>query len=541
RRDKATMTMASHITTQASEDGPVIMERKTKGERTLQYRLTVLQQPERARACGSGSKSAADRRHVDPPPVVELRIFELGPNANDSKDITFHYNANFFLFATLELARPMAHGRVQTPAATATPVLTGMPVSGMAYLDRPAEAGYFLFPDLSVRHEGRYKLSFNLYEETKEEKYFDEESSESKHSPVGASFDWRMEVKSQAFNVYSAKKFPGLTESTALSRTVADQGCRVRIRRDVRMRRRDGKPSGGDFKKEDDYSHRPSARTPERQQPHDYRQRSSSAASDHSRAPYPSESQRRPSATESYPTGPSAPPPPGYSQGGQHLGFGNTTPRLPQQYPGAQAPPASPTTAYPSSHSSPYQGPQNPHNYGSRPSSQSFGSATGAYDDRRASNGFVPPSPQYAEKREDGRVMSHGYPVAPIRTEQETKASHTLPSISHLLNHTGQEGPAPEARKSSVPAYNPPPRAEPDIIAVDLNPNEEPELSIPTGSKRRYQDSSYEEPLRNGKRPADADAHVSRRSNRVEYPDLLNMKRASGIVQQLRDGPYYYA
>lgn len=532
--------MAS-VTTQASEDGPVIMERKTKGGRTLQYRLTVLQQPERARACGSGSKSAADRRPVDPPPVVELRIFELGPNPNDSKDITFHYNANFFLFATLELARPMAHGRVQTPAATATPVLTGMPVSGMAYLDRPAEAGYFLFPDLSVRHEGRYKLSFNLYEETKEEKYFDEESSESKHSPVGACFEWRMEVKSLAFNVYSAKKFPGLSESTALSRTVADQGCRVRIRRDVRMRRRDGKPSGGDFKKEEDYSHRPTARTPERQQPPDYRQRSSSAASEHSRAPFPPEPQRRPSVAESYAAGPPAPPPPGYVQGGQHLGFGNTTPRLPQQFPGAQPPPASPTTAYPSSHPSPYQAPQN--HYGNRPSSQSFGSAA-SYDDRRASNGFVPPSPQYPEKREDDRRMSHGFPVPPpIRSEQDSKSSMMLPSISHLLNPREPEAPALEAHKAPVPPqgqaaiYMPPTPSETDIIAVDSDLDTKPEPTIPTGSKRRH-DSSYDEPLRNGKRPSDIEAR-SLHLTQVVYSDLLNMKRANGSVTSHKDGPYF--
>lgn len=51
----------------------------------------------------------------------------------------------------------------------------------------------------------------------------------------------RLEVKSKPFIVFSAKKFPGLTESTTLSRIVAEQGCRVRIRRDVRMRRRDTK------------------------------------------------------------------------------------------------------------------------------------------------------------------------------------------------------------------------------------------------------------------------------------------------------------
>lgn len=187
---------------------------------------------------------------------MELRIFE-----GDAKtDITFSYNANFFLFATLETARPICHGRVQ-PSPQQIPVLTGMPVSGMAYLDRPSEAGYFIFPDLSVRHEGRYKLSFNLYEETKDEKDTDAEQSienQSKPSLIGAtpngSFDWRLEVKSAAFTVYSAKKFPGLAESTVLSRTVAEQGCRVRIRRDVRMRRREGK-TAGDFEEfEEDYS-----------------------------------------------------------------------------------------------------------------------------------------------------------------------------------------------------------------------------------------------------------------------------------------------
>lgn len=205
--------------------------------------MRVMQQPERARACGSGAKSSADRRPVDPPPVVELRIFSgEGP---DREDITFAYEANFFLFATLEAARPIARGRLPQTIASPIPVLTGMPVSGMAYLDRPAEAGYFIFPDLSVRHEGRYQLSFSLYEETKNDVDKDPDSMERKQQHFGgpgaadSSFDWRLEIKSDPFLVYSAKKFPGLAESTVLSRTISEQGCRVRIRRDVRMRRRD--------------------------------------------------------------------------------------------------------------------------------------------------------------------------------------------------------------------------------------------------------------------------------------------------------------
>jgi hypothetical protein len=117
----------------------------------------------------------------------------------------------------------------------------------MAYLDRPSPAGYFIFPDLSVRHEGKYRLSFALYEELKDPKDMDPEDRNSMgahpHAGVDAHVSHRLEVKSSPFVVFSAKKFPGLSESTALSRMVAEQGCRVRIRRDVRMRRRENKSS----------------------------------------------------------------------------------------------------------------------------------------------------------------------------------------------------------------------------------------------------------------------------------------------------------
>ena len=139
----------------------------------------------------------------------------------------------------------------------------------MAYLDRPSEAGYFIFPDLSVRHEGKYRLSFNLYEETKkpDEDADKDLAADSKPSVLAgqhdpeASFDWRMELKSDAFDVFSAKKFPGLAESTPLSRTVAEQGCRVRIRRDVRMRRRGDGKGNGDFDEEEVYERQSRAPT----------------------------------------------------------------------------------------------------------------------------------------------------------------------------------------------------------------------------------------------------------------------------------------
>ncbi|PNS21437.1 hypothetical protein CAC42_1216 [Sphaceloma murrayae] len=268
-------------------------ERITKDGRKITYKLQVIQQPERARACGSGAKSSADRRPVDPPPIVELKIFE-GEHAEN--DITFQMNANYFLFATLEQARHLAHGRVPHDPSRLT-VLTGTPVAGLVYLDRPTAAGYFLFPDLSVRHEGKYRLSFNLYEELKEQRDEDKISDEDKEAPgIGpAHVTHRLEVKSQPFMVFSAKKFPGLATSTDLSRLVAEQGCRVRIRRDVRMRKRDknGKeiydedPMGGEM-----YT-APNGE-PMR------RQRSSSAASLQSLAPSPGRRASEQDATHAY-------------------------------------------------------------------------------------------------------------------------------------------------------------------------------------------------------------------------------------------------
>lgn len=266
-----------------------------------------------------------------------MRIFEgEGPNP---VDVTFTYNANFFLFTTLEIARPIAHGRMQPPMPQ-VPVLTGMPVSGMAYLDRPSYAGYFIFPDLSVRHEGRYRLSFNLYEETKDAADADAESANEQQvkSPVpsvpspDSSFDWRIEIKSAEFTVYSAKKFPGLAESTGLSKLVAEQGCRVRIRRDVRMRRRDGKHNPEyEGSMEDEYAR--AGRAPSVQE---YRERSRSLSNESAeRMAYPGVDRR---TSGEYPR----PYPSSASRPQSYLTFGGSAGNQYQAPPPRFAPPAPP-------------------------------------------------------------------------------------------------------------------------------------------------------------------------------------------------------
>ncbi|KAH8714367.1 velvet factor-domain-containing protein [Ilyonectria robusta] len=516
------MATPSAIPTNALRDTVARVHRVTRGNRSLWYQMTVLQQPERARACGSGMKANSDRRPVDPPPVVELRIIE-GPSVEEGKDITFDYNANFFLYASLEHARPLAHGRVQTPATNNPPILTGVPASGMAYLDRPTEAGYFIFPDLSVRHEGRYRLTFSLFETTKEEKDFDLEPTDGDLPP---GVDWRMEIKTLPFSVFSAKKFPGLMESTQLSKTVADQGCRVRIRRDVRMRKRDGKSGGGYDRREEEFSRRRTS-TPVAEDPHSLRARSLSNSSEQ-RVTYP-EPQRRPSVVEPYPP---PPPPPSYepsSAGSRHLSFGDSAgPQYPapRQYapqPSTPLPPVSASGHYTPTSQSPYPKPEPPSTYGypsrSLPPACPSPAASMKQDvyDRRPSNAYVPPSPSvYSTDGHSRRDSQPSYPPTPV-------TAHPTRSLGHKL---------PPLKISSLISPLPP-------IEAQTDPFPEPPL-ISVGGKRKHESVFTQNTmsLHNGQRQLDPHYGNYRRGVTPE-PDQGLYSRADGKIGVVTFNQYH--
>ena len=370
------------------------IRRETKDGRTLFYKMTVIQQPDQARACGSGMKANSDRRPVDPPPVVELRILE-GPTIEQAKDITFDYNAHFFLFASLETSRQIAQPR-NTPASN-PPILTGVPASAMAYLDRPHEAGYFIFPDLSVRHEGYYHLSFSLFETTKDKKDLDISDT-----VLEAGVDYRMEVKTKAFCVYSAKKFPGLKQSTNLSIAVAEQGCRVRIRRDVRMRKRD-------LKTQDE---RPRHRTvTPANEDHYMRNRSASNSSEH-RVPYSTHSSRRPSVGAQPHVVP-PPPLPAFDSAApapeSHLAFGDRTMHnyaAPRSYGTVPQSPTGPYGARAHVRTDSYHSVAPPCPSPIRP-----GRVESA--DRRYSNSYIPVSPS-ADSVSDAHSRRDSYAGAPL-------------------------------------------------------------------------------------------------------------------------------
>ncbi|RKP34967.1 velvet factor-domain-containing protein [Dimargaris cristalligena] len=76
---------------------------------------------------------------------------------------------------------------------------------------------FFIFPDLAVRTEGQFTLRF----------IFTSLLSGSNSRDTSAD----CHVFSESFEVYSAKKFPGMTDSTDLSRCFADQGIKIPIRK----------------------------------------------------------------------------------------------------------------------------------------------------------------------------------------------------------------------------------------------------------------------------------------------------------------------
>jgi hypothetical protein len=127
----------------------------------------------------------------------------------------------------------------QNPAQTMTAPMTsnhtrnliGMnAVNACRLNDLENKTGFwFVLQDLSVRTEGTFRLKLSL---------FDIGSSDGSNAVVEK--DGPTQGKgpilacnfSEAFTVYSAKKFPGVIESTPLSKCFAQQGIKIPIRKD---------------------------------------------------------------------------------------------------------------------------------------------------------------------------------------------------------------------------------------------------------------------------------------------------------------------
>jgi len=84
------------------------------------------------------------------------------------------------------------------------------------------DGGFFVFGDISVKKQGTFRLRFSLFELVKG------------RTPQDASAVLIRSIDSQPFSVLAGKEFDGLAQSTQLSRAFADQGVRLRLRKEPR-------------------------------------------------------------------------------------------------------------------------------------------------------------------------------------------------------------------------------------------------------------------------------------------------------------------
>jgi hypothetical protein len=172
--------------------------------------LVLRQAPLHARVALGKEK---DRKPIDPPPVIQL----LDKRTDGRSGL---YDSPY-LFMSSSLVPEEYDEQTKSPELPSN-YLTGSLASSIHRLRDTinTEGGFFVFGDLSVKQEGRFRLRFTLYER-------DDEADE-------PSFNFVSELVTNVFTVYSSKNFPGMTESTFLTRTFSDQGVKLRLRKDTR-------------------------------------------------------------------------------------------------------------------------------------------------------------------------------------------------------------------------------------------------------------------------------------------------------------------
>ncbi|KAI8058522.1 velvet factor [Syncephalis plumigaleata] len=202
--------------------------------------LTVVQQPMRARMCGFGDK---DRRPCTPPPIVRL-TFKESVNIDEIDTTFFVVIVDLWspdqaseLNLVVHTAAPAAsaaessdRANSHNTIASCTRNLVGSLVASASKLyDLNGELGiFFVFQDLSIRTEGQFRLKFSF-------------ANLANNEASSAVSNVECEVFSDPFYVYSAKRFPGMIESTPLSRCFAKQGVKIPVRKDS------SKPRGEDY------------------------------------------------------------------------------------------------------------------------------------------------------------------------------------------------------------------------------------------------------------------------------------------------------
>ncbi|EOA83106.1 uncharacterized protein SETTUDRAFT_43017 [Exserohilum turcica Et28A] len=182
----------------------------------LNYELRVRQQPIAARACGFGER---DRRVIDPPPIIQLLVTDPKTGAPEQEELRYSLNV---VHCTLWNAEGTnEETALIQPDRRTTRRLMGQLVASpsVAKDEHDVEGCFFCFPDLSCRTHGKYRLRFVLMR------------IDPMNLHVGGFSPILTEVLSDVFTVYTAKDFPGMRPSSALTRALKLQGCNIQVKK----------------------------------------------------------------------------------------------------------------------------------------------------------------------------------------------------------------------------------------------------------------------------------------------------------------------
>ncbi|GAA5938347.1 uncharacterized protein JCM15063_000708 [Sporobolomyces koalae] len=176
------------------------------------YRLDVRQQPRQARLTGPGEK--AGRRTLDPAPIVQLQVRrptarrKAAHTLTEDDWISPSLTHTHFMFASL--VPENSEEELYDLAGSRSEYVGGTVVSSLLPL---RDQSCFVFPDLCVRTEGRWRLKMSMYEIVDDGAIFCDS------------------ILTEVFQVYSSKRFPGMSKSAETSKTLAREGLKLRMRR----------------------------------------------------------------------------------------------------------------------------------------------------------------------------------------------------------------------------------------------------------------------------------------------------------------------
>jgi hypothetical protein len=202
---------------------------------TSRYQLTVRQQPLAARACGFGER---DRRVIDPPPIVQLTLADFDPKSpSDESELRYPFNVVHCTLLSSDNPRadvtaindPSTHRTTRRLMGTlvASPFVGADPdpKAGSSTIESDPKSSnqppscFFIFPDLSCRTPGPYRLHFTLMR------------LGSEITLLGGRTEVVSSVTSDIFQVFSAKDFPGMRASTGLTRGLKRLGAGVSVKK----------------------------------------------------------------------------------------------------------------------------------------------------------------------------------------------------------------------------------------------------------------------------------------------------------------------